>query len=307
MIHTAEFIVILKDKEYNEFRVNDFICLEEGINMKVGEFDLGYRNAKTIHIHVDFLKVLNKSEVIESDIDNILDAIDFELFPILFRRYQLILVRVDYKYDAVIESEAERAMIIELCKRNKTTANYMKLTNRFSCGVRYENKNKVFNIYDKERERKDNNCEILDYEINVLRFEAQIKNPHLDFKKYKYNVKKELQEYMTEEKYKYYMKKMIIETCNIGDYYDRYRYHKIINNSDKKEKVKKELIDFLAFNGRHKNLTLSYQKFGRYKYEKYIDILNELSINPVPIPEKTGFKKIENPLAKLVKKFNIQL
>lgn len=307
MIHTAEFIVLLKDKEYNDFKVNDFICLEEGINMKVGEFDLRYKKAKTIHIHVDFLKVLNKPEVIESDIDDILDVVDSELFPILFRSYKLILVRVDYKFDAVIESEVEREMIIELCKRNKTTANYMKLTNRFACGVRYENKNKVFNIYDKERERNDNNCDILDYEKNVLRFEAQIKNSHLDFKKNKYNVKKELQEYMTKEKYKYYMRKMIIETCSIGNYYDRYRYHKIINSSDKKEKVKKELIDFLAFNGRHKNLTISYEKFGRSKYERYMRLLNELRINPVPIPEKKGFKVIKNPLGELVKKYNIKL
>ena len=133
-----------------------------------------------------------------------------------------------------------------------------------------------------------------------MRFEAQVKKPHLRYKKIKNNVQLELEEYFTFEKYKEYMQKMIIKAVGKSDFYNFYHAKKIINSSSIKNKDKNELIAFLKYTSEKRSLSKTKDAYGRYKYDKYIGILEELGVNPIIIPEKEKVSYLPNPLRGLI-------
>ncbi|MBE6054290.1 MAG: hypothetical protein E7212_10330 [Clostridium sartagoforme] len=306
MIHTSEFHVrlnidsdievIKKLEEQRIIRKGSIVMMLKNIPL---QFGYDYR----LYIFVDYIKLLGRPDITPKDINKILEKINESVRTILNRSFELELNRIDYRYDVVIPSKKERSLLVKLLKKGPNKSCYMEKINKYKEGVRYFAKSKTNNIYDKENERHDVGEEVKDYEKKVFRFEAQVKKPHLRYKKTKYDIQLELEEYFTFEKYKEYMGKMIIKTVGKGDFYNFYHAKKIINNSSIKEKYKKELIKFLNHTSKKRSLSKTKEEFGRYKYEMYINMLEELGVNPILIPEKEKVTYLSNPLKELITLF----
>lgn len=312
MVHTGEFFVDLNIEEDMEFiKVLEELNLirhEEGaiiMMLKKVPMKFGYRTR--LYIFVDFIKLLHRANINPNDIYEILEKINIVVKAILNRNFQLILNRIDYRYDVVIVSEEARKIILKkLLSKCQDKASYMTKVERYKTNIKYFAKSKSNNIYDKELERRNKGEKIEDYEEDIIRFEAQVKCGHLRYKsKIKNNpVARELEEYFTFEKYREYMEKMIIKIVGKGDFYNLYHAIKIINKSTLIEKDKLGLIEFLKFTSKKRSLSKSLEKYGRYKYNKYIKILEDLNINPIVIPEKERVTHIPNPLRELINAFD---
>ncbi|AOY54879.1 hypothetical protein [Clostridium perfringens] len=303
MVHTAEFYIIITEEEANKilFQISGINILRFDFgNIILKKISLGSKIEWRLLVYVDFIIMLGKTDILESDINDVINKVNAKVYNILNRNYELVLYRLDYRYDAIIESSKERDVLIKLFNKNKIRVNYMRKIKKYKSSVRYYSKSRSDNIYDKEAERIAKKKEVKYFEKNVIRFEAQIKHEHLRYNKKKYGIAMKLQEYFTFEKYVKYMDKMIVSVLKTGDYYNLYNASKIIKNFDINEKDKKILIEFLKFTSLKRSLTASYEKFGRYKYEKCINLLSIMDINPIIIPEKDRISFIKNPLKNLI-------
>lgn len=306
MIHTGEFFVKL-DSEEDDIRIREkFKSIK--VYSEKDIFRVVYRNTYGIgrlHVFVDFIELLEKADIVESDIDDIIYKLENTVEGIIGNNnFELVLSRLDYRYDVVIKDKNERAMIIKLLKKAQSKCNYMKSINKYADTIRYYSKSRSDNIYDKEIERLAKGKEIKSYEIDVLRFEAQIKNEHIKYKKRESNLERCMESYFTYDMYKCYMEKMIIGVVGTGDFYSLREAEKIINQSNIKENYKKELREFLVCISSMRGVSKAKAKYTRYKFDIYISILKRLGINPIIIPEKWKCKYIENPLKKLIAEFS---
>lgn len=311
MVHTGEFFVDLNIEDDMEFiKVLEELKVikdeEKGIIMMLKKVPMKFGYRTRLYIFVDFIKLLGRVNIVPSDIDKILEKINVVVRAILNRNFELILNRIDYRFDAVVVSKKARKIILEkLLSKYEDKVSYMRKIDKYKSTVRYFSKSKSDNIYDKELERIAKGEQIKEYEKGVIRFEAQVKCGHLRYKSKVENnpVERELREYLTWEKYKEYMNKMIIKVVGKGDFYNLYHATKIINKSTLIEKYKLELVEFLKFTSQKRSLSKTYEKYGRYKYNKYIKILEDLNINPIVIPEKEKVTYIPNPLRGLINSF----
>ena len=303
MVHSAEFFVILneyEDEEVIKLVEDKEVYRKESMTIVVRKTKIGNRKITRLHLFVDFILLLQKSDINLDDIAEIMNRLDIEVMSLLNREYKLILSRLDYRYDIRIENEDERKLIIKLLKKGIKKSSYMKKITKYKTTVRYFSKSRCDNIYDKEIERLAKGKEVKKYEKGIFRFEAQIKNEHLKYRNKKQGIDRSFEKYFTYEMYKYYMDTMIIKVVGKGDFYCLREAEKIIEIADIKDKYKKELREFLIYTSIKRCLSKTKDKYGRYKYKKYINILEGLGINPIIIPEKWRVKKIENPLRELI-------
>ena len=123
-----------------------------------------------INIFADVTKILNRGNVYEKDYDEVKKRIDNEVEYLVGYSLDLILIRVDYRFDKYISSKAERLILIHLYKKmiNKHGFKLKKSKNKYKTSVRYDSKSMQIIIYDKEEERKDKNKKCEDYEKCVL-------------------------------------------------------------------------------------------------------------------------------------------
>lgn len=311
MVHTGEFFVDLNIEDDMELiKVLEELKVikdeEKGIIMMPKKVPMKFGYRTSLYIFVDFIKLLGRANIVQNDIEEILEKINIVVKTILNRNFELILNRIDYRYDVAIVSEKARKIILEkLLSKCKEKASYMRKLERYKSNVKYFAKSKSNIIYDKEFVRIIKGEEIQEYEKDIIRFEAQVKCGHLRYKSKIENnpVERELREYLTWEKYKEYMDKMIIKIVGKGDFYNLYHATKIINKSTLPDKNKLELVEFLKFTSQKRSLSKTYEKYGRYKYNKYIKILEDLNINPIVIPEKEKITYIPNPLRGLIDSF----
>lgn len=311
MVHTGEFFVDLNIEDDMEFikvleELKTIKDEEKGIIMMLKKVPMKFGYRTRLYIFVDFIKLLGRANIVPSDIDKISEKINVLVRTILNRNFELILNRIDYRFDAVVVSKKARKIILEkLLSKYEDKVSYMRKIDKYKSTVRYFSKSKSDNIYDKELERIAKGEPIKEYEKGIIRFEAQVKCGHLKYKSKVENnpVERELREYLTWEKYKEYMNKMIIKVVGKGDFYNLYHATKIINKSTLVEKYKLELVEFLKFTSQKRSLSKTYEKYGRYKYNKYIKILEDLNINPIVIPEKEKVTYIPNPLRGLINSF----
>ena len=81
-----------------------------------------------------------------------------------------------------------------------------------------------------------------------------------------------------------------------GDYYKISAARKIINESNLTEKEKQQLIDFLRYVSRY-GIEKAKKKNTRYYFNKFLNQLKPLNINPILIPrDKNDFPSfMKNP------------
>ena len=184
---------------------------------------------------------------------------------------------------------------------NKTLEKYFfqKKYDKYKSSIYFNSKSIQAIVYDKTKERESKGKEIEDFEEDVIRLEVRLQNKHLNYKKRsKDKLEKTLENYFKQEFFDDYMSKKLEKFLFKGDYYKPYHYKKRINNSKLKDKDKKALIQFLVDVSRN-GLQKTKENSTRYFFEKRLKQLEELNINPIPIPKnwKVELKdgRIENP------------
>lgn len=316
MIHTIELFSRLNSNEIkyiidkfdiknkNYFNFSQYHTVS-GVKVEIKNIKTKLGDSWGLYVFVDVIKLLGRAVIKETDRDKVIEDINEIIYSIFSYTPQLLLRRIDFRFDAVICDEKKRNLLIKLYNKCENKKGYMekvevynretRRSNKYS-SLRYKNKSKVCNIYDKEMERVAKYKSIMNYEKDVLRFEAQVKLRHIKYMKSHYNVEDSLEVYFSNALYNVFMSKIVIKAIGISDYYNEYYARKIINSSKLKNKEKEELKEFIkTINGKNK-FSDGKKLYSSYKYKKFIGQLENLNINPILIPKNSGYSKIENPI-----------
>lgn len=317
MVHTTELFIILNNKEGNQ--------IEKKYNVKKGEekkditqevtdrygVKIDLRKVMTqwgvrweVKVFVDFIKLLGKSEITLGDRDEIMDGINNIAVDMFGSEKSFKLRRIDFRFDVVIENISQRKLYIKLFKKCQDNVAYMKKDKNkaYKTSTRYKNKGKAANIYDKEAERKDKGCDVMWYEKNVLRFEAQVMSNSIKYMQTKYDIEPTLDTYLKTEMHDKFMKELVLKPIGAGDYYSASAVKKKMKGRIKDSNIK-QLLELLNYISSKRSMSKAKVEFGSYKFKKFMKILNEEGINPVVIPKSHSIHKLENPLKELINSF----
>ncbi|PFR07572.1 hypothetical protein COK10_19875 [Bacillus anthracis] len=329
MIHTANFYVTLSQEEIYELErkfnttINLLLNSAEQLFNGVTIFSKKKKETNMFFIYaiIDFIKFLNKEDgvIIEDDYEETNKKIT-HLEKVLFNSSKkFILLRIDYRFDAVIKNREHREFLLSLYEKLSEKHKFQKKCNidtntniKYKTSMYFNSKSINVIVYDKERQKQDKHEKIEKYEYNVLRFEVRLQNKHLLNMKSKKNRPKTLKTYFKYNLFKEYMLKYVAEIFFTADYHNPYYAQKIINQSNLKDKEKLRSIQFLNDISRNgienikkwtdKNKSKKRKSlYSRPTFNKYISILNKLNINPILIPKNrvNSPKLLKNPLHSL--------
>jgi hypothetical protein len=251
---------------------------------------------------IDLIKLLETPNFSESDyltVEHRIKQFLRELFGHASCYKEHVLQRIDYRKDVVIPNTNEREALFHMYKKCTAKHGYHKKIigkknkeegkfEEYKTSQYHATKNSTeLCIYDKAEERVSKNEPIADYEKDVLRFEVRLKKTHINHmassKKGKSRPKK-LQEYMKDELYKEYMDKYTKPFLYGGDYYTVYGARKVLKASNLSDSWKKKLDTFLVTVSEH-GIDYLKKSMKRPTFNKRINLLVELGINPILIPK----------------------
>lgn len=242
-------------------------------------------------------KVLGKKDILLSDKEEYktkLLKIIREILPT--QDISIEVNRIDYCVDIFVGEKI--GIYCELLNRHPKKFCYMRQkktykTSKYLTNKRGQRHLNFYNRYAKTSETQD---------IGVLRLEIQ-NNPPKIKKEYKdNNIPKTIDYYWSKEAMQQYFFEFLKPYLFEGDYYKGSIYKKMVNESDEKKLVKKRLNEFSLMESRYGIDGLIQKKKFCYDTErKYIQILNNLNINPITIPDNCKYDYLENVL-KLARK-----
>jgi hypothetical protein len=313
IVHTAEFFLYFNQIEIEHIEdtyvryitykdTKKFIMEFDNIKMTITKSNgYGYTGMK-----IDFIKLLNKPNLGRADLSEIYKKIYSVLEPMFIYFNFPILKRWDFRLDIKFSDKSEKDVIYKLY--NKTTTRLYslhreKFINNSGCKNDYnyyyktnaKNHSITLNIYDKGNERLNKGAIPKIYEEDVIRFEVQLRKRHIDYNKYKKNYERELDTYLNEELFVYYMEKYIKPIVFWGNYFDIYNARKIINSNVTRKDEREKLINFLILISEN-NIDKAKEIYTPHVYKHCINLLDSLNINPVLIPKHYSIRKIINPL-----------
>ena len=319
MLHTTQFCCQLQSEEIHDltrrFNVSADLLSKEideispGITIALKERSYDW----SMYIYVDFIKLLGKADISEKDFVEAMKEINrFKQFVFGNDRKEIILTRIDYRFDVVVKDKKHRQLFLKLYRKSYEKYRFKKKNARYKTSLYFNSKSINIIVYDKEEERKAKSQIIEPYEMDVLRFEVRLLNPHLNYKKRRKNFEKTLESYMRESTWKDYMLNQLSPFFKAGSFCKINMAEKIIADSGLGPKEREGLREFLCdvsihgFKNMHKLEKTAVsgekiQKYSKYLIKKRLHQLNELDINPLLIPKHTeidlgGERKIENPL-----------
>lgn len=326
MFHTAEFYSILTRKMYDYVRQSYPVLRvsEEREKIMIGNIktigiqitiNKNLKHSIIAFIKVDFTVLLNTPKIYGSDIERINNSIHSFLSDIFMEDIDLVLKRIDYKKDITTKNEKEAQTLIAIY--NKARETYWALIKQglYANSIRYNSKSIMLNIYQKDIERENRLStkieDVLDIEVidsileillykNTIRFEVQVLNKHLNYKKRYYGNRKTLDVYFSDEKSKHYLNYYLKPLFYSGNYYNLDNAISIIETSDLSLSWKRKLNNFIIVINQS-NVSESIKHYSYHKFRTNIKKLKELNINPITIPDNYNIDKIKNPLSKIFK------
>ncbi len=258
-------------------------------------------------IKVDFIQMLAKTEIVESDITEINKKLDSYLLAVFGESKELIMTRLDYCFNAIVENEDHRKLIFWLLKKTSSKYNHKKKEVRFKTSIYFNSLSVKVLVYDKKVEREDKLLEVKHYEENVIRLEVSLQNRHLNYMKRQYGIEKNLKNYLTSHFWKFYMIKHVSPIFHEGTFYKLDEATKILESTDLSEKERANLRAFLSDVSKHnfdgikkfKRITINdveKNKYTKYLVKKYLEQLREVGIHPILIPKhRLKEKSMKNP------------
>ncbi|MDF2065101.1 phage/plasmid replication protein [Bacillus sp. Cr_A10] len=303
MLHTAHFYLDITGEELY-FLENHLGVSYENIGSKANEYVDGITTWVTkkygtrLHFNVDFIKLLGKPKIIESDYLEVEKKLkSYLLYLFLNQGYydRVVLIRIDYRLDVRLP-ENKRKAIMFLYKKTAEKHRYQKKFDQHETTIYFNSKSIQGTCYDKEAEVHAKGREMEEYEKDILRFEVRLQNRHLKYMKYRQGKEKWLEEYFQQALYEKYMKQYLGVLVFGGDYYKISGARKIVNESNLEEKEQKQILDFLRYVSRY-GIEKAKEKNTRYYFNKLLNQLKNLNINPILIPrDRKDFASfIKNP------------
>ena len=304
MIHTIEMYtnISFEEKKMIEKRFNKNIEeVMKDMNANNTSIRLRGKNRMDkfqITLFADITKILNRGEVNDDDYYEVKRVIDEFIENLIGYKLDLVLMRVEYRFDKYISSKAERLILLDIYRKmiNKHRFKVKKNYKKYKTSIRYDSKSMQIIIYDKEKEREDKEQECKEYEKCILRFEVKLLNKHLNYNKRKYLIDKDLKNYFSKDMQVKYMMENIQKIVYKGDYYNIREVDKLIINLDMEEKERTFIREFLidisnnGVSGAKDIINESgKQKYTKYKFKKAMDILENLNINPILIPKSREY------------------
>ena len=292
MIHAAKFYYILDKKEtfylLNKYKENSLnIVLEKISNKFKGitawisdnidnmlKYSPNSIDKIFVNISVDFILLLEKADILESDFSKVSDILSKFSFELLgeYDYNLLTLTKLEYRYDALISDE-DKKIIFELCKKTFKKNGHYNKTTEFSTTAYFQAKPISATLYDKEKERVDKHQQVKPYEKGRLRYEVRLFSRHFSYMKYskKWKVERDLK-------------------------------NNIIKYSGYRDATRKSLISFLDYVNKY-GIENAKKRYKPNTYKNHIDKLKILNIAPLLVSKAEIAPRdyIENPLSFLKK------
>ena len=263
------------------------------------------RSNETILIYASPHKILNKRDITLSDYKEYELKLNETLIKVFDTSdVNIQLDRIDYCVDVPL-TEVEAKMYIRLLNFNKIRYRYMKQEQLYETSVyiKTQRGKTNLNIYIREPKTKSES------DKGILRIEVQGKKELIKSEHDKYGIPKELEEYWTKSSMEDYFFKFLRGYLYDGDYQTIERARNIINNSDYKPNMKRKLKNFVKHVGSYYLSNLMDPKFCKdmrlhYSYgtiNNYIEKLNAINVNPIPIQQLQGATTEKETLPNLLK------
>ena len=260
-------------------------------------------------VYVDFIDLLGKPQISEKDMPAVRCKMD-EYLTYLFGASdkELILTRLDYRLDVVIPESDHRKLLLKLYRKTAEKHGFKKKYDQYESTVYFNSKSCRVVCYDKMEERLAKGESVQPHEKDVLRYEVCLLNRHLNYMKRQYGIEKKIENYMKDDLWKKYFNGNVCPIFYRGNCYKITEATKIIQNSSLSEKDKKKLREFLCDVSRHgisgvmklQEKSNNKSKYSKYLVRKYVDMLEQLGINPILIPKNSNIsisnKHIDNPI-----------
>lgn len=328
MIHTAKFYVELNQTDVyflqRKYRkeITQINIIHQGITTK-----FIYKFGQwTMNVNIDFIEILGKCDIVQNDIEEIKTILNSYLYTIFEDlKRELILIRLDYRFDIKVMDKKKREVLMLLYKKTTDKHRFQRKNGKYKTTIYFNSKSIHSIAYLKEEERIDKKGVVREWEENVMRFEVRLQNKHLNYMKRNYGLQKSLDNYLNKNFWDNYMHKNLGAILYSGDYYTIYHADKIIAKSALKENDKKFVREFLidvskkGIAGSKKIVDVSKEeipltikqeekegkkekgkvkfKYSRYKFNRAINLLSQIHINPIliPINLKNSPSSIKNP------------
>lgn len=162
------------------------------------------------------------------------------------------------------------------------------------------NNSVTINFYNKESERLNQNFN-KDGAKDLLRIEVQCKKPKINTLKTKNNFEyRMLGYYLSEEISNQQLGNYYNKIIGTGDYYTLSEAIRMIEDSNYTPKSKEKLIEVIKSVSKHKSIWEARQrsKYTSSSFNRYLNQIRMLNINPVTIPERWRIKYLKNILTK---------
>ena len=306
MIDSINFIIRnINPKDFSEtmnslVKRKPFYNLKErNIYLRDGEH-FNYKNLNfKYYFHLNILiiethpyKILNKKTITLRDKQEYVTKLESILSELInnIEEYKLEIHRIDYYVDLKLYGKKDKYVLL-LNKYNKDIFQYMKKSNEYTSSSYLKTKQGKRNINIYSRYDKTKNIE----DIGILRLEVQNMKRMINGEFKKYGISKDLDNYWTTYAMEDYFFKVIEGYCYSGIHYKRKIANKIIAKSDYKNSMKTKLKQFLLdveTLGLH---AMSKSKeYNTCKINNRIKYLEEIGINPIPLPKDFEYDKLDN-------------
>lgn len=263
-------------------------CYE--FNYKTIEFKYN-SNTKILVVMTNTHKILNKTDNITlSDIEEYEERVYQIVSEVLnTNNFKMELNRFDYCVDLKLDDLIRPYLLIQ--KYNKKKYKHMKVKMEYGTSIHMNNKHgktniNFYNRYAKTGQEKDK---------GIIRFELQCKKKLIKTEYDRYRIDKELSNYWSESAMQEYYFDYLYDFLYEGDFYKYETAKKMIKDSDYTLKTKAKLRKFLRdVEKETMSDLLEENKYSIGTFQHRVDKLNELHINPIPIPQGYKYEKLES-------------
>lgn len=210
--------------------------------------------------------------------------------------------RIDYAIDIVTKYVEEYIILFQRGDKPKVFSelycNKSKVRKQREGSFYIFNKSVNVNFYNKENEQTKKGFN--NYEIkNLLRLEVQCKNLKVNSIKKKNRFKSnQLINYLSDEESKRQIYNYYGATIGRGTYYKLSKAIELVNKSTYSNLFKKKLIKVLKLINKHRSIWKAREKkiYNEKSFNKYLELLRNLDINPVTLPIRWNIEKLPNIL-----------
>lgn len=293
----------------------------------IRSYEDGSFRGLVLRVFVDCLDFCDSDELDDFHMMIIKDKLSYILEPLAIKINDLKIESIDYCKNVVIEDPGHRQLLMELwgktfkqfnganrifkknrkpsmkslkkSKKSKKTKEASRTANTlyWDCGNRFNAQ-----LYDKEAERKDKGKPIRSYERGVIRLEYQIRAEHIKYQARNGRLR-DFDTWTNEDLRARYLS----ETERLffkGDFYSLPRAQTKLKKAVQKGVITQVLADniyqFMVDISRS-DIDYAVGKCSPTTAKKYIKILSDIDVNPIPIPKNKEIAFLENPFREFYK------